>query len=508
MKIKDQYALISVFDKINLDFICKAFKKNNIKIISTGSTSKYIKKIGYNCTSVSNLTKFKEILDGRVKTIHPKIHASLLYKRSDKNHVKTFSKLKFPSINFVIVNLYPFEKTIKSAKGNNDKAIEMIDIGGPTLLRSAAKNYKYVTTISNPSDYKKLINNMKLNGQTTLEFRKKMASKIFSITANYDSTISKWFENKCNKETKQKNNKEIKLRYGENPYQKGSFIYRSTSQNIFKNIIQGKKIGYNNFLDIDAALNCLNEFSENACVIIKHNNPCGVAIGSNPLNAFQKAFNCDQKSAFGGIVAFNRKIDEKLTRVLSKYFFEIIIGKSFTTTSKKILEKKEKLILINSQKILTNKKNEVRSINGGLLKQNRNTLKINKKIIKCVSLKKSTTKEKEDLIFALKVCKHVKSNAIVLAKNMQTIGIGAGQMSRIDSTKIALLKSDKKFKEKGFVAASDAFFPFNDSVKLLIKNNCKSIVQPKGSINDKKVIDLVNKSKLSLFFTNQRFFKH
>ena len=508
MKIKDQYALISVFDKINLNIVCKIFKKNNIKIISTGSTSKYIKKIGYKCISVSYLTKFKEILDGRVKTIHPKIHASLLYKRSDKNHNKSFKKLNFPTINFVIVNLYPFEKTIKSNKNNNDKAIEMIDIGGPALLRSAAKNYKYVTTISNPSDYKNLIHNMKQKGRTTLDFRRKMASKVFSTTANYDATISKWFENKNIKRSSQKNNKEIKLRYGENPYQKASFIYKSASQNIIKNIIQGKKIGYNNFLDIDAALNCLNEFTENACVIIKHNNPCGVAIGTSPLKAFQKALNCDQKSAFGGVVAFNRKIDEKLTKVLSRYFFEIIIGKNFTETSKKIFEKKEKLILINSQNILINKESEIRSINAGLLIQNKNLLKINDKIIKCVSLKKSNTKEKKDLIFALKVCKHVKSNAIVLAKNMQTIGIGAGQMSRVDSTKIALLKSDKKFKEKGFVAASDAFFPFNDSIKLLINNNCKSIIQPKGSINDKKVIDLVNKNKISLFFTNQRFFKH
>ncbi|MDC0037556.1 bifunctional phosphoribosylaminoimidazolecarboxamide formyltransferase/IMP cyclohydrolase [Alphaproteobacteria bacterium] len=507
MKIKDQYALISVFNKINLNFVCKVFKKNNIKIISTGSTSKYIKKIGYNCISVSNLTKFKEILDGRVKTIHPKIHASLLYKRSDKNHVKSFNKLNFPSINFVIVNLYPFEKTIKLYKSNNDKAIEMIDIGGPALLRSAAKNYKYVTTVSNPSDYKNLINNMKKNGQTTMEFRRKMANKVFSTTANYDATISKWFENKNNTKSSKKN-KEIKLRYGENPYQKASFISTSTSQNIIKNIIQGKKIGYNNFLDIDAALNCLNEFSENACVIIKHNNPCGVALGNSSLNAFKKALNCDQKSAFGGVVAFNRRIDEKLTRVLNKHFFEIVIGKNFTENSKKIFEKKEKLILINSQKILVNKGNEIRSINAGLLKQNKNLIKISKKIIKCVSLKKSNQKEKKDLIFALKVCKHVKSNAIVLAKNMQTVGIGAGQMSRVDSTKISLSKSDKKFKEKGFVAASDAFFPFNDSVKLLINNNCKSIIQPMGSINDKKVIDLVNKNKISLFFTNQRFFKH
>jgi len=508
MKTKDQYALISVFDKKNLNAVCKVFKKNNIKIISTGSTSKYIKKLGYNCISVSNLTKFKEILDGRVKTIHPKIHASLLYKRSDKNHIKSFNKLNFPSINFVIVNLYPFEKTIKLHKSNNDKTIEMIDIGGPALLRSAAKNYKYVTTVSSPSDYKNLINNLKRNGETTLEFRSKMATKVFSTTANYDAIISKWFENKNNKKSSQKNNLEIKLRYGENPYQKASVVYKSASQNINKNIIQGKKIGYNNFLDIDAALNCLNEFSENACVIIKHNNPCGVATGNSSLNAFKKAFNCDQKSAFGGIVAFNRIIDEKLARVLSKYFFEIIIGKNFTKTSKKIFEKKEKLILINSQKILVNKENEIRSINGGLLIQNKNLLKISNKIIKCVSIKKSNQKEMKDLIFALKVCKHVKSNAIVLAKNMQTVGIGAGQMSRIDSTKIALLKSNKKLKEKGFVAASDAFFPFNDSVKLLINNNCKSIVQPMGSINDKKVIDLVNKNKISLFFTNQRFFKH
>jgi len=503
---KTKFALVSTFNKTNLDVLCKNFEKNNISIISTGSTSDHIRNLGFKCEEVSSLTKFKEILDGRVKTLHPKIHASLLYKRENKQHVSTFKTMKFPSISFVIVNLYPFSEVIKKNK-NKEECIEMIDIGGPTLLRSAAKNFKNVTSICSPKYYNEFINNLNNNyGCTSLDFRKKMAQHVFETTYNYDLSISNWFLNIKQDEHMFKNMINEDLRYGENPNQKASVYYSKSRESIFKNILQGKKISYNNILDTEAALNCLNEFSENACVIIKHSNPCGVALGKNNKESFIRALSCDPQSAFGGIVAFNKPVNEDLAKLLKNYFFEIIIAKKFYTKSVEILKLKKNLILIESKNIKIYPGYEIKTINNGYLKQEKNIKKINIKKINCVSKKKATQRHLKDLLFAFKVCKHVKSNAIVLARNVTTIGIGAGQMSRIDATKIAISKVGNK--KQSFVAASDAFFPFNDNVKLLIKNNCNSIIQPKGSINDKSLIKLSNNRKISLYFSDYRLFKH
>ena len=505
MKNSQRYALISTFNKSGLKQICTNFKKNNISIITTGATGRYIKKNGFKCIAVENLTRFKEILDGRVKTLHPKIYASLLFKRENKQHAKTFDTLNFPKIDFVIINLYPFKKTINK-KSKIDECIEMIDIGGPSLMRAAAKNFNDVTTICDPKYYKKFIKNLRENGgNTSLSFRKQMSQKVFEHTSSYDKTISNWL----NPETNTLNSsKKMKLKYGENPNQKANIFLKSNKKNIFENILNNKKVSYNNLLDIDANLNCLNEFSQTTCVIIKHNNPCGVAIGKTPLEAFNKAYACDPKSAFGGIVGFNKKININLAKILKKYFFEVIIGKGFDTKSKELFTAKKNLILIDSKNFKIDKNSEIRSINNGFLKQQKNLTPINKRNIKSVSILKSKETELNDLIFALKVCKHVKSNSIVIAKNKQTLGIGAGQMSRIDAVKIAIYKISKKLNSKGFVAASDAFFPFNDSIKLLIKKDCKAIIQPKGSKNDDNVIKVANEKKVALYFTNYRFFKH
>ncbi|MDC0192622.1 bifunctional phosphoribosylaminoimidazolecarboxamide formyltransferase/IMP cyclohydrolase [Alphaproteobacteria bacterium] len=505
MRKKNSYALISTFDKSGLRQICNNFKKNNISIISTGATGQYIKKNGFKCISVESLTQFKEILDGRIKTLHPKIYASLLFKRENKQHVKTFNTLNFPKIDFVIINLYPFKKTINQ-KSKIDECIEMIDIGGPSLLRASAKNFYDVTTICDSKYYKKFLQDLnKNNGSTSLNFRKQMSQKVFEHTSSYDKTISDWLDPK----TKTLNlNREIELKYGENPNQKASIFLKSKQENIFENILNNKKIGYNNILDIDANLNCLNEFSQTTCVIIKHNNPCGVAVGKSPLEAFKKAYECDPISAFGGIVGFNKKINIDLAKILKKYFFEVIIGKGFDIKSRELFASKKNLILINSKNFKIDKKLEIRSINNGFLKQQKNLKPINKTNIQSVSIRKSKDRELNDLIFALKICKHIKSNSIVIAKNLQTLGIGAGQMSRIDAVKISISKISKKFQTKRFVAASDAFFPFNDSIKLLIKKNCKAIIQPKGSKNDGNVIKLANEKKISLYFVNYRFFKH
>tara|TARA_B110000438_G_scaffold302884_1_gene362112 strand:+ start:1288 stop:2847 length:1560 start_codon:yes stop_codon:yes gene_type:complete len=500
---EEKYALISVFDKQKLNILCAGLKKFNIKFISTGSTAKHIKSLGFKCNEISKLTKFPEILDGRVKTLHPKIHASLLFNRKKESHKKKFNKLQFPKIDFVIVNLYPFKKFIKK-NSNEEECLEMIDIGGPTMLRSSAKNFISVTTISQTSDYDRLIENLKKNnGKTSLDFRKLMARKVFSLTSSYDQSILKWLTNK-------KEGHKIQLKYGENPNQKSSFYFNKTKNTFLNQKIQGKDLGYNNILDLDAGLECLNEFNEPTCVIIKHNNPCGVCSAPKIDVAFKNALNADPISAFGGIVMINRIINKELAVLFSHNFFEIIAAKKFTKDALVVFKKKKNLILIKTNNIAVNKNSEIKNVAGGALVQQKNLIKILHKDLLCVSKIKANKKTVEDLIFALKVCKHVKSNAVVLAKNKQTVGIGAGQMSRLDSTKISLIKrSQKKFNmKKNFVCASDAFFPFTDSVKNLISNNCEAIAQPKGSINDQKIIDFVNEKKKPLYFINFRLFKH
>jgi len=361
----------------------------------------------------------------------------------------------------------------------------------------------------NIKDYKSLINELNSNlGSTTLDFRKKMAQKAFTTTANYDSVISNWLNKNKTRYFKIKNHKKINLRYGENPNQKSFFYKNKSKKTFFDNILQGKKISYNNILDIDSAINCLNEFSEPTCIIIKHNNPCGVSSCKRILSAYKKAHLADPISAFGGIVALNRLVTLNLAKQISNNFYEIIIANNFTKPALKIFSKKKNLIIIKSKNLLIDKKLDIKSINGGYVFQDKNLTKINLKNIYCVSNKKAPRKTLEDLIFSFRVCKHVKSNSIVLAKNKQTIGIGAGQMSRVDATKLSLMKASNHAKKIGFVAASDAFFPFTDNLKLLIKNNCKSIIQPKGSVNDNKTIKCANSYRLPLYFSNYRFFKH
>ena len=495
-------ALISVYDKSSLNKICLILDKFNIGIISTGATAKKIISLGYKCKEISNLTKFKEILDGRVKTLNPKLHASILYKRNNPKHVKTFKKLDFPIIDFVIVNFYPFLKI--SDKEIPEKKIEMIDIGGPSMIRSASKNFESVTTICHKKFYDPLIKELLKNkGFTTLAFRKKMAENNFKLTSDYDLSIFKWFNGN---KIKTKKNK-IRIKYGENPNQKAYYLTNS-NHNLFTSQLGGKNLGYNNILDISEGLNCLNEFKEPTCVIVKHNNPCGVASANNIKNAYLKALSSDPLSAFGGVVLFNRKIDIELSKLLIKNFYEVIVSSKYNKESLKTLRLKKKLIIIDSS-VLKEKNNEIyRSVNSGVLYQELNSFKVSKSKIKLVSKKKSSEKTIDDLIFAYKVAKHVKSNAIVLAKNKQTLGIGAGQMSRVDSTKIAIMKYDQFFKHKSFVCASDAFFPFTDNIKRLLKLKCEAIIQPSGSINDGKVINYANKKNASLYFIKNRVFKH
>ncbi len=495
-------ALISVYDKSDLKKICLTLSKYKIGIISTGATANKINSLGFKCTEVSDLTNFKEILDGRVKTLHPKIHASILYKRNNSDHKNNFRKLNFPKIDFVIVNFYPFSKI--SDKKNLSKKIDMIDIGGPSIIRSASKNFESVTTICEKKYYKLFVNELEKNhGKTTLAFRKKMAQKNFKITSDYDLSIFNWF----NQNNRKGLNNKISLKYGENPNQKSYFIKKS-KLNIIDSQINGKKIGYNNILDISEGLSCLNEFTEPTCIILKHNNPCGVASDNNIKKAFVRALQSDPLSAFGGVVLINRKINQSLAKIINQKFFEIIVAPGFDQKSLEILKSKKELVIINSKNLKEINNLSFKSVNSGILYQEINSYKINNSQINLVSKKKSSKKIIDDLIFAFKVAKHVKSNAIVLVNNKQTLGIGAGQMSRVDSTRIAILKYKDLFKGRNFVCASDAFFPFIDNIQNLMKYNCKAIIQPGGSKNDSKIINYADKHSTSLYFIKNRVFKH
>ena len=501
-KIIKRHALISSFDKKKLYKICKVLKLFQIKIIATESTAKHIRSIGYDCSKISSITKFKEILGGRVKTLHPLIHGSLLYKRNNNKHFKEIKKYNFPIIDFVIVDLYPFKDVVKKNL-LFDEVLEMIDIGGTAMLRSASKNFESITTLAGDKHYDEFTRQLKKNnGSTTIEFRKKMAIYTFKTISEYDLKISDWLNDIKRKKCK----KEISLKYGENPNQTASYSKNLNQKSIFEKIINNQNLSYNNILDINSGMHCIKEFSEPSCVIIKHTNPCGVASSTNIKLAYVNALKCDPISAFGGIAIFNRTIDGSLSKSLFKKYLNIVCAPQFTKDALNILKKKKNLIIVSTKNIHLNK-NETSFVLGGIIKQEVNNAKIVKKNIIAVNKFNINNSLTNDLLFALKVCKHVKSNAIVIVKNKRTLGIGAGQMSRIDATKISLSKISKN-KTKSFVAASDGFFPFNDSIKLLKKFGCKALITPFGSKNDNNLIKYAKKNNINLFFSKGRFFKH
>ena len=509
---KIKRAIISISNKKNLQFILPTLRKFKIEIISSGGSYKKIKSMGYNCIEVSNYTGFSEMLDGRVKTLHPKIYAGILSKRKNIKHKKDLKKQKISNIDLVIVDLYPLEKKLKENISFN-KLIEYIDVGGPTLLRAAAKNFNDVTVISSIYDYAELSKELKTNkGSTSISFRKFMSAKAFSLTAYYDSVISQWLNNKFNikfPEIKTIHGKLIKsLRYGENPHQKG-FLYKSI-QNLDFHQIYGKDLSYNNYNDVYSALFILESLKKNkGTVIVKHANPCGVSEEKNQINSYKNALMCDPISAFGGIVAINSIVSKKLALELNKVFFEIIISKGFKKNALKILKKRKNIRLINYKNFnFKNKKNYL-FLGSSLLMQDSNNILFKKKL-KIVTKKKPSLDQIKSLKFAFNVCKFVKSNAIVLVKNKSTIGIGSGQPSRLDSCKIASEKALQFVPEKikNSVAASDAFFPFSDGIQKLAKMGVEAIIQPGGSINDKKIIEAANNAGLIMAFTGIRHFKH
>ena len=510
---KIRSALISVSDKENIVTVLKILKKFNIKIISSGGTFKKIKNLGYKCVEVSEYTNFKEILGGRVKTLHPKIHAGILVDRNNKIHRKDLYINDYPEIDLVIVNFYPFKNVIKD-NSSHKKIIENIDIGGPTMVRAAAKNYRYVTVITSKNQYIDLVNELLKNkGSTSLNFRKKMAQDAFIETGFYDGLISNYFIKLSKYNLPDKKlilGKKLKnLRYGENPHQRAAvYITNENEKNIEQ--LSGKELSYNNYNDIYSALIISNSINKSfTSVIIKHGNPCGISINKNKLTSYKYALSCDPVSAFGGIVYFNFKVNKDLALELRKRFYEVIIAKDFDKDALTILKKKKNLRIIKYKNIKILNHFNINSNMNNLLIQTPDTETLNKENFKIVSKIKPSRELMKNLIFAFEVSRFVKSNAIVLAKNLSTVGIGTGQSSRLDSCEIAINKMKKISNDtENLCAASDAFFPFVDGVERLVQSGVKAIIQPSGSIRDKEIINFANKTGIVLVFSKTRHFKH
>ena len=509
---KIRSALISVSDKSNLKPILQTLKKNKIKIISSGGTFKKIQKLKFKCLEVSKFTGSSEILGGRVKTLHPKIHAGILNKRNDKSHQKDLKINNFENIDLVIVNFYPFSEILKKTNDHN-KIIENIDIGGPTMVRAAAKNFNDVAVITSINQYSELINQLKFyKGSTTLEFRKKMSQEAFSETAYYDSVISNYFTKISNIHFPQKKiihgNLIEKLRYGENPHQESAIYSKDTNLQIKK--IHGKELSYNNYNDIFSALEISKSLPKNTgTVIVKHANPCGVSVHRNNLNSYKAALACDPVSAFGGIVSCNFKVTKPIALELNKIFLEVVVANGFDKSSLEILKSKKNIRLIDASNYLLNGIMRLNSANHSILVQSEDKLVFSKKNFKIVSKRKPSKSQFDNLIFAFNICRYVKSNAIVLASNKSTVGIGSGQPSRLDSCKIAIDKMNKFIKTNSeLVAASDAFFPFVDGIEKLIQSGVSAVIQPMGSIRDKEIIKFANATGSVLVFSKTRHFKH
>ena len=507
-------ALISVSDKKNLDLLLKSLSKHKIQIISSGGTYAEIKKLGYKCLELSEYTGSKEILGGRVKTLHPKIYAGILSIRGNKSHTRDLKKNNFKEIDLVIVNFYPFEKTLEKTN-KIEKIIENIDIGGPAMVRAAAKNYRDITVITNYELYEDLIEELNKNkSKTTLKFRKEMSEIAFTETAYYDGVISSYFSSQSKNLFPKKKiffgNLIEKLRYGENPHQEAA-IY-SLKQKLKIKQLNGKKLSYNNYNDIFSALLILKSLPKNVgTVIMKHANPCGVSINKNKLESYRLALACDPISAFGGIVACNFKIKRDLALEIKKKYLEVVICNGIENNALKILKSKKNLRIIDSSKLKDIDLNNISSKFDSFLIQTADTFSFSKLNFEVVSKIKPSSNTLKNLIFAFNVCRFVKSNAIVITNKYSTIGIGSGQPSRLDSCEIAINKMNKFYKEKKgdeIIAASDAFFPFVDGIEKLVQSGISAIIQPSGSIKDKEIIKFANRTNTILVFSKTRHFKH
>ncbi|MFA5276832.1 MAG: bifunctional phosphoribosylaminoimidazolecarboxamide formyltransferase/IMP cyclohydrolase [Candidatus Omnitrophota bacterium] len=519
--VRIKRALISVSDKTGILEFAKELKKFDVEILSTGGTAKLLRENGIETKEVSEYTGFPEMLDGRVKTLHPKIHAGLLALRANPEHMQTLQKNGIGLIDMVVVNLYPFEKTIQKPGVKIEEVIENIDIGGPSMLRSAAKNHQSVAVICNPERYAQVIAELKKNsGSLSEDLMRELGIEVYGRTSQYDATIYGYLSNHFKKaqaapssifpQALNLNFEKIQeLRYGENPHQKAAFYKEKGKARGLINLkqLQGKELSFNNILDLNAALELVKEFSNPAAVVVKHNNPCGVAEDKTLAKAYLGAWSCDKLSAFGGIVALNRKMDLATAKVVAKSgFLECIIAPGFDQEAQELFKDKKNLRLLELADLNAVEDMDLKRVSGGLLLQDKDLLTLNLNNLKVVTKKKPAKKEMESLIFGWKVAKHLKSNAIVLTKGTRTIGIGAGQMSRVDSVFIATKKAGKL--TSGCVLSSDAFFPKEDAVELAAKYKIKAIIQPGGSIADEQIIKTPDKRKIAMVFTGIRHFRH
>ena len=505
-------ALISVSNKSNLRPLLQILKKNNIKLISSGGTFKKIQSLKFDCLEISKFTGFKEILDGRVKTLHPKVYAGILNKRNLKSHKIDLKDNNFENIDLVIVNFYPFEQTLKQTK-NHKKLIEKIDIGGPTMVRAAAKNYNDVVIVTSPNQYSSLIKELKdNNGSTTLEFRKRLSQTAFAETAYYDSVVSNYLNKFSGVRFPEKKvfygSLIEELRYGENSHQHSAIYTQNQDLNLKQ--IHGKQLSYNNYNDIFSALTISRSLPKNTgTVIVKHANPCGVSVLKNNLNSYKSALACDPISAFGGIVSCNFKVSKTLALELNKIFLEVVIANGFEKNALKILKSKKNLRIIDASNYSLAEMLTFGSFGNSVLIQSEDNKSFSKENFRIVSKKKPNKLQLDNLLFAFNICRYVKSNAIVLASNKSTVGIGSGQPSRLDSCKIAVNKMKKFMKTNNeVVAASDAFFPFVDGIEKLIQSGISAVIQPSGSIRDKEIINFANATGTILVFSKSRHFRH
>lgn len=522
-------ALISVSNKDSVETVAKDLFRSGVEIISTGGTAEHLRSEGISTTDVSHITEFPELLDGRLKTLHPKIHGGILADRDDKDHIKSMNHYNIPEIDLVIVDLYPFEESFKSGSALADM-IENIDIGGPTMIRAAAKNFKSVTVIVDTEDYSRLLKQMdEHDGCTDVSFRKSLAEIAFARTAEYDSKISNWFLTMSNTKFPRRivtaGKLQKNLRYGENPHQHGSYYSSGESKNFFNafELLQGKDLSYNNINDVTSALQILSDYGsceEAVVAIIKHGAPCGVAIRLSALEAYNAAYDCDRMSAFGGIVALNSTVDGETASAIVKIFTEVIIAPNITAEARTVFSHKKAVRVLTygegGLETFTQKKYNQREVFGGFLLQETDTKKTLSKDLKIVSKRRPSETETKDMLFAWKLVKHVRSNAIVLAKDQKTLAIGGGQVSRLDSARIAKNKLSEALKSigsdidevNGIVASSDAFFPFPDGVENLAEAGVTAIIQPGGSLNDSDVIEIANKLDIAMAFTGIRHFSH
>lgn len=512
--MRKKRALISVFDKSGIVDFAKSLHGMGWEIISTGGTSKKLKEEGINVMDISDLTKFPECFDGRVKTLHPNVEGGILAIRDNDKHKQQMAELGIEPIDMVVCNLYPFKQTILKEGVSHEEIIENIDIGGPTMIRAAAKNYPFVTVITDPEDYDQVINEIKENGDTTLATKELLAAKVFIHTAHYDSLIANYFTKRLNihspKTLTLTYEKKQDLRYGENPHQQATFYtqVQETEGTLTGAIqLQGKELSYNNIGDTDGALEALKEFDEPTIVAAKHANPCGVGSADTLSKAFQKAYEADPVSIYGGIVAANREIDKATAELMSPIFLEVIVAPSFSEEAMAILGKKKNLRLLQLPHIEKHDYTtpKAKTVLGGLLIQDMD-LKLLENDLKVVTERQPSEKEMEDLLFAWKVVKHAKSNAIVLAKDKCTTGVGPGQVSRIWALENAIRQGGERI--AGSVLASDAFFPFSDCVEAAHKAGVTAIIQPGGSIRDEESIVAANKYGIAMIFTGIRHFKH